>query len=184
MMLVDTRRFFELLTQHMAWYPLMQIQDVYKLVYQGVMGSEHMLPSREEYGRQLAKEYEALQTGSTLRLFEPVRADGELLRINLRPYKAKKSGPDGLISPLVETAKLVFGTKDELRLAWDGFLQLFLQGDGLGFVADEARRFTEKLEQQEYPPVHHSEIYTRNYQPAYRLIAIQFVSGLGLADAS
>jgi hypothetical protein len=43
----DPESLLKLIQQHLSWYPLMQPRDVYKLLYQGVMGSEHMInPSR------------------------------------------------------------------------------------------------------------------------------------------
>jgi hypothetical protein len=34
---------------HSGWYPLMELRDVYKLLYQGVMGPEHSIASSEEF---------------------------------------------------------------------------------------------------------------------------------------
>jgi len=39
-----------LITEHLNMRPSMQVQDVYKLIYQGIMGSEHILGA-EKNGR-------------------------------------------------------------------------------------------------------------------------------------
>jgi hypothetical protein len=180
---VDTLGILDLLNQHLGWYPLLEVQDVYKLLYQGVMGSEHLMPSIEEYSSSLASEYGSIQPDATRQLFEPVRADGKLFRINLGPLKTRGIGLAGLISPLIHTTQVVRGTKNELENTWNTFIELCLQGYVVCFDLEEVERFTGQVEQLGYPAVHHSERYTRAYQPSYRLVAAQFVGQLGLGDA-
>ncbi len=169
-----------LLQMQLSWYPLIELRDVYKLLYQGVMGSEHLMPSREEYKHDLEAEFESLQPDMTERLLELVRADGALYRLNLRPYKARQLGLDQLISYLIETAHVVTGTRDELLATWEEFTQLCLQGKIPQFDAVAIQQFSQWLEQVDYPALHHSEVYQCEYQPAYRLIAAKYVRALGL----
>ena len=42
-----------LINAHLNRYPAMTVQDVYKLVYQGVMGPEHSIPSAEIFRQRL-----------------------------------------------------------------------------------------------------------------------------------
>ncbi len=173
----------EIILLHLSWYPLMQPRDVYKLIYQGVMGMEHLISSPDGFIKYLAEEFEPLLPEPTGRLFEPIRPDQTLLRINLRPYKALQIGVDKLISPLLETARAFLGDPSQLQAEWMGFAQSCEQGQIPNFEVAEIHQFTTWLEGLGFPALHHSEVYNREYQPAYRLISAQFAHQLGYNHA-
>ncbi len=177
---VDPGSWLTLLQMHLGWYPLMELRDVYKLLYQGVMGAEHLMPSREEYTRYLQSEYEPLLPDPAGRLLDPLRPDGALYRLNLRLFKSRPQGLDPLISYLLETAHIITGTRSELEGVWDAFSQLCNKEQITNYDIASIEQFTRWLEQLEYPAIHHSQTYSREYQPAYRLIAARFVSELEL----
>jgi len=183
MMQDDPEGLLPLLEQHLSWYPLMELRDFYKLIYQGVMGSEHLLTSAENYIQYLQDEFRLIQPEASLRLIEPVRRDEALLRINFAPYKARDLELDRLTPALLETAQLVRGTKTELRTAWAAFVELCMHGHICNFDANVILRFSKRLEEADYPAAHHSEVYRQAYKPAYRLIAAKYVSALGMNDA-
>lgn len=173
----------EIILQHLKWYPLMRPCDVYKLIFQGVMGSEHLISSAEGFTKYLAEEFDPLLPDPSGRLLEPLRPDRTLLRINLRPYKALKKPVNLLIPALLETASSVKGDLDELRAAWMDFVQACEQGRVPGINATELHEFTTWLEGLGFPALHHSEAYSSAYQPAYRLIAAQNLHQLGMDNA-
>jgi len=173
----------DLLQLHLSWYPLMGLRDIYKLLYQGVMGSEHLISSPEEFSRYLAEEFDPLLPDPSERILEPVRPDRTLSRINLRAYKYRQQGLDLLIPALLETAWSFSGNLVELRSVWTGFVQSCERGSISNFDIKELHQFTAWLEQLGFPAVHHSQTYTREYQPAYRLVSEQFVHRLGLDHA-
>jgi hypothetical protein len=177
----DSTGIANLLEQHLNWYPLMEVQDVYKLLYQGVMGAEHLLASVEEFSHYLTIEYDSIRPDPALHLFEPVRTDGALFRINLRSLKSRQTGLEDLLTPLIQTAQSAQGTKQELSHTWEVFAQLCLSGFSR-FDNGKLKRFTARLEKLEYPAMHHSASYRRAYQPSYRLIAAQFIRELRLSD--
>ena len=180
----DPGSLLNLLLQHLSWYPLMEPRDVYKLLYQGVMGSEHLLTSSVEYIWNLRSEFERLQPDINQRLLEPVRPDETLFRLNLRAFKTRQMKIDKLFSPLIETTRVPNGSRNEVEAVWAGFTQWCLQGHVCRFEIKKIYQFSLWLFEMEFPAVHHSEIYRREYQPAYRLISNEFIRMLGLADAS
>jgi hypothetical protein len=182
-MLDDRDSLLWLLKQHLDWYPHMALRDVYKLLYQGMMGAEHLISSPEEFARRLQLEFEHLLPDSQERSFEPVRPDQTLLRLNLRPYKSRQVGIDRLITPLLETARLITGDLAQLQSTWLSFTQLCEHEQLTNFNVPEVHRFNRWLEKMEFPAVHHSEPYRSEYQPAYRLIAVQYVTELGYENA-
>lgn len=181
---VDTQGWLNILRQHFTWYPEMQLQDVYKLLYQGVMGSEHLAPSRQKFISRLQKEFDSLPPDIHLTLLEPIRADRKLFRLNLRAYKTHQPSIDPIISFFLDTVGLTSGTKVELVNIWHVVAQWYDQSHREIFSVSSLRQFNHWLEQENYPAVHHSEVYRENYQPSYRLISDQFIPLLGVADAS
>lgn len=180
---LDALGLLELLCQHLAWYPQMQLEDTYKLIYQAVLGSEHLVSSVEEFSRYLQLEYQSLQPDPHQQLFEPLRPDGSLFRLNLRPYKSRQLGFSRLIHPLLGTPKLLSGSQAELIATWQAFSQLCQQGYLAVFDVGAVGQFTQLLEQQSFPAMHHSTTYRRLYQPAYQLIAASLIPDLELAGA-
>jgi hypothetical protein len=183
MMQLDQPGLLQLLRQHLGWYPQMQLEDVYKLIYQAVLGSEHLVSSAEQFSHYLELEFQHLQPDPHQQLFEPLRTDGSLLRLNLRPYKSRHLNSSALIHPFLMTAKLASGTRAELEATWQAFSQLCHPGKLAVFDTTGLHQFTQLLEQQGYPALHHSETYRRLYQPAYRLISASLIPQLELADA-
>jgi hypothetical protein len=173
----------EIILKHLSWYPLMKPRDVYKLVFQGVMGSEHLISSPEGFIKYLAEEFEPLLPEPAGRLFEPIRPDRSLLRINLRSYKALQLGVDILIPHLLETARTFLGDPSQLQAVWMALVQSCEQGQITNFDIAEIHQFTGWLEGLGFPAVHHSEVYIREYQPAYRLISAQYAHQLGYSHA-
>jgi len=173
----------KLFHQHISWYPRMEPRDLYKLLYQGVMGPEHLIASQEEFTRYLKVEFRRLRPDLHERLFEPVLPDQSLLRLNLRPFKSRQIPLESLVPLLLETAGSFSGELTALRAAWKGFVQSCEHGWITNFNIREVNQFTSWLEKMEFPAVHHSEVYRREYQPAYRLIAAQFIHRLGLDHA-
>ncbi len=180
----DPEGLLPLLEQHLSWYPLMELRDFYKLIYQGVMGSEHLLTSAESYTQYLQAEFRLIQPDASQRLLEPIRRDEALFRLNLAPYKVRQLELDRLTAYFLETAQIVYGTKSELRAVWTAFVELCLHGHICNFEANVILRFSKRVEEADYPAMHHSEIYRQAYKPAYRLLAGKYISALELNNAS
>jgi hypothetical protein len=183
MMQGDPGNLLKLLQQHMIWYPLMELRDIYKLIYQGVLGAEHLLSSPEEFIHHLRSELQYLQPDQNQAILEPVRSDQMLFRLNLCAYKSRQVSIDPLFHPLIETAHLNTGSKTDLLEVWSAFGKLYEQGHIGEFKTSAIFGFSKWLEEMGFPAVHHSEIYRREYQPAYRLISSKYIPELGLMDA-
>jgi hypothetical protein len=70
----------ETLDTHSAHYPLMTLQDIYKLLYQGVLGPEHLMAEPDAFTGRLLAELEAVSPAVDEPPYEPVRPDGRLRR--------------------------------------------------------------------------------------------------------
>ncbi|MBN1450405.1 MAG: hypothetical protein JW963_05260 [Anaerolineales bacterium] len=166
--------FVTLLTEHISRRPAMGPRDVYKLLYQGVRGPEHLISSPQAFREYLAAEWQALTPAGDDPLHESIRPDGSLLRLNLRPFKAAGGSLEVLTAACLETARRPWGTQDELQQAWACFVDFCKAGSWPSLALQELETFTPLLRENNFPPVHHSERYRELYQPAYRLLAVDF----------
>jgi hypothetical protein len=181
-----------LIQEHLARRPGMAPRDVYKLLYQGVRGPEHIIASPEAFTERLQAEWDSLDPADSDPhpadgdshpadgephpaeddpLWESVRPDGELLRLNLRPFKAVGGDLEVLAAACLETGQRAWGTQAELRMAWEHVIAGCQRLAWPGLAVDEITAFTSWLQANEFPPAHHSQGYRNLYRPAYRLVA-------------
>jgi len=182
----DTDGLIGLIDQHLRWYPSMEPCDVYKLLYQGVLGPGHAVVDESTFRKRLLAEFDSLDAHQAGRLLERVRPDGLLLRINLRPFKSGKGDLESLIGACLSASGQQWGDVEELRSAWNTFCGLCSEGRWPGFGLASVSAFSVWLEAQGYPAVHHSPAYNSLYQPSYRLTAKTALSVLpsaSLADS-
>lgn len=167
-----------LIDEHLACHLAMEPRDVYKFLHQGVLGPEHLVASPEDFAAWLRAEYEVVHSCAAEPLWEPARTDGALVRLNLRPFKARGGDVEWLASAGLETAEWAWGTPEELRVAWATFIGLCQAGTWETLPLAEVLAFSAWLEEHGYPPVHHSAGYKKASKPAYRLICSEFLSNL------
>ena len=160
-----------LIDDHLARYPAMKPADVYKLLYQGVLGPEHVIASPEAFAAALRAEYGGQPPDETEPLWETVRPDGRLGRVNLRPFKAGGGDVERLVAACLETAGRTWGTPAELRATWAILIEECRSGRWAAFPLAGVLALSERLELEGYPPAHHSTAYRQAYRPSYRLIA-------------
>ncbi len=170
----------DIVQQHSVWYPLMELGDFYKLLYQGVMGSEHIIGSIEGFTAWLQDELASVEPVIDERLLEPIRRDNALFRLNLRAYNARGVDLAPLIPALIATSREITGTKEELGEAWEIFTGLCRQGKPTHFEPRQIEAFNHRLAELDYPAMHHSQSYSNAYQPAYRLLSARYAHQLGL----
>jgi hypothetical protein len=160
-----------LLEKHFNQRPLMKVRDVYKLLYQGILGPEHLIVSESAFAERLVAEYEGLTADYDDPLLEAIHPNKTLLRINLKPFKAAEYDLTRLLDACVQTAQRSWGNADKLRLVWEAFADSYDRLKVVVISANEMEEFTTWLASHDYPPVHHSPAYRLAYQPAYRLVA-------------
>jgi hypothetical protein len=172
----DPERVMFLITQHLRLRPLMQAQDVYKLIYQGVMGSEHLMNVQGiedvacEFEKRLRLEFEAVEPDESEPLFELIPPTGMLHRLNLRPYKAQHGDLARLVTACMEVVYRSWGSPDDLCSVWDVIVDASQKGNWSGVAIADILPFTEWLKVHSFPAIHHSRIYREAYRPAYRLV--------------
>ena len=176
----DHEGLFRLIDQHLRWYPCMEPRDVYKLLYQGVLGPEHNIEDKTAFRERLLAGFASLEARQGERLYEPVRPDGSLVRINLRRFKLEYGDLDWLIAACLAAGRQKWGELEELKSAWDTFFGLCQEGRWPGFGPTSVSECSVWLQARGYPAEHHSPAYRSCRQPSYRLIGKTALSALSL----
>jgi len=148
----------------------MQIQDVYKLMYQAAMGSGHAVPDSEFVWAWLDRELREMGAGPDEPLLDPISENGEIVRVHLRPYLASGGSVDKLLEAFVHTANDFVGKIDTLETNWDNAIR-----NGF-WPAPVMEEFITAMKAQGYPAVHHSDHFRKSYKPAYRVVLQKYLS--------
>jgi hypothetical protein len=149
--------------------PVSDVQDIYKLLYQGSFGVGHLIASREQALSYLDEEMRGMEPAADETLIEPCNPEQTIIRVNLRPFLAKNMAPSRLVNVMLEsTAMLQPDTAAFVRL-WAEVGTLIERGM-VPLDPDAYATFTAKVARAGYPAVHHSAAYARTYTPAYRVV--------------
>jgi hypothetical protein len=165
----------KILTDQLARYPRMEVQDLYKFLHQAAMGSEHAVRDTAMARDWLRREIANLDSVSVREpLMEPLSPDGQLVRVNLRPYLESGGKPEALLRAFVRTANEYPGEPATLERYWLIAEAMCSEGE-LPFLRTEMESFFAARRDQGFPAVHHSEDYGQLYRPAYRVIQREFL---------
>jgi hypothetical protein len=154
----------KILDWHLHHYPLLQADDIYKLVYQGVFGPAHLITDHQAVATKIQEEITSVKLFSAPAEVEPVDPEGLLIRVNLA-YLTNSWQRQKLLSlALLETCR-TFPPKPELFP-----LRIKAAIEWCRYHLPNQLRRLKTLSDSLPVQTHHSEIYLRNYHPAYRVI--------------
>jgi len=165
----DECTFRQIITCQMMRYPRMKVQDLYKLIHQAAMGSEHAISSVDAARSWLEREVMELGEGPEEPVEDVISPDGQIVRINLRPYLGSGGALPALLDAFIQTANEYRGTAQKLRL-YGSYAQRMAEEGELPFERAELASFFDRMEAEGFPAVHHSSAYDEAYHPAYRVI--------------
>jgi hypothetical protein len=160
----------QLIEFHKHMRPELQVQDVYKMLYQANFGLGHLLTD-EVYARTvLDQELARLDaTDSSEELLERISTGGEVVRVNLRPFKKLNLDAGKLIQVMVHSAAETIPDTLAFYREWNEFAAL-VRYDLLNFPLKDVEAWDARVSSGNLLPDHHSETYTELYKPAYRVV--------------
>jgi len=156
------------LHSHFSRYSALQIQDVYKLLHQAALGSEHAVSDPEIARNWLTRELSEMGEGPPEPLIDPISPKGKIVRVHLRPFVVAGHDPDVLLDAFVRTANEHHGDLRLLEQLWQAAIAT------TKFPVEEMEEFIRSMREQDYPAVHHSYEYEKLYRPAYRILALAY----------
>ncbi len=155
-------------------YPHWQLVDLYKLLHQACLGSEHAISDEAGVRAWLERELATMGDGPEEPLMDEISPSGEIVRVHLRPYVAAGHDPDRLLEAFLRTAREYRGSLE--RLQWCGEVAGQVASAGsLPFQPAQIGEFMRRMAQQGFPAAHHSPLYGQLYRPAYRVVARAFL---------
>lgn len=161
--------------EHASSYPEMQIQDVFKLIYQSEFGGGHMIDDKEKSLDWIKKEYLFIREQNQI-LCNKVCEDigGDMSRVYLR---ALEQGlfTETLNEMFVQSANTKTGTVEGLEEKLEQFLE---NCEAYGFLKKDAERAAAEWKSKGYPAIHHSEAFRDKYFPAYRVVMKKYAERL------
>ena len=167
----------KLIERQVKMYPSMELQDVYKFLMQAALGSEHAVPDSAFVQKWMNDEIKNLDWNHMDSLIEPLLPDGQIIRVNLRPYIKAGYDTNILLHAFIQTANNFKGSRDTLEKFLNIVLKMIDEGK-LKFSRTDAAKYFIELKKKGYPAVHHSEKYEELYSPAYRVVEKKYVSFL------
>lgn len=155
------------LEMHFALYPLMTPQDAVKLLYQSEFGCGHFAPSPEMAREMLNRECAGLEKDEAHAKTEAI--GGGFIRVHLEPLVGDEQALSALADAFVRSAEIPCGSLESFKTRLVALKKLTESGKA-PFSALELAEFLREYEKLGCPAVHHSEIYRKNYHPAYRVV--------------
>lgn len=170
MVVVEVDYVESLVREHVRLHRSLGIEDVYKLLFQGVLGVGHILRDNERAWTWLVEEFEGVEAEGfpDEPLLERVSVDGEVVRVNLRPFKRLGLSLKGLFKVMLKSAQRIEEDKERFVELWKRFIKLVREGR-LDFDYEHLLEFDGNVKAAGYPAVHHSREYAEVNKPAYRI---------------
>ena len=165
--------FQEIIQDQLQRYPQMQTQDLYKLVYQAAMGNIHLGIDPAVLKNYLVNEMDKVDASDNEPLVEEISPEG-MIRVNLRPYKAKSGTSEKLFKAMRETANTFTPNKNKIIQYWE-VIEKMTEDNSIPFNKSELESFLKEMQASDYPAVHHSDQYLELYHPAYRVILKKYL---------
>ncbi|NOX44716.1 MAG: hypothetical protein GXO72_03115 [Caldiserica bacterium] len=158
-----------LIELHRRVHPAFGVEDLAKLVYQGVFGADHLLSDPDRFAREFLEEWRWAEGRDfpDEPLFEPVDPRGRIYRLNLRPAKRRGVDPEALLDVLLSQPRRG-ADPAEFWERWRIVVELAAEG-AIPFHPDRLRGYGEMLAETGIVP-RHSVAYRRANRPRYRLI--------------
>ena len=149
--------------------PAMQIEDVYKLVHQAAFGNGHLITDEAAARAYLLSELESVKADAAEPLVEPLSPDGSVVRINLRPFKARGVDPQLLGDAMLASARSLHPQPESFDRWWQEIVDAASRRR-ISFDPAALRSFGATKKAEGYPAIHHSAEYESRYHPAYRVV--------------
>jgi hypothetical protein len=169
-----TKDIRDILAAHAKRYPFWGVEDLYKLIHQSAMGSEHAVKDERKVADWLVRELEEMGPGPEEPLLDPISPDGSILRVHLRPFAQRGFDHGLLLNAFIQTAREFQGSQKRIENYKENVVEL-VREDKVQIDPKEIFRFFEEMKAIDYPAVHHSPVFSEHYRPAYRVVANRYL---------
>jgi len=155
---------------HLMHYPDMQADDIYKMVYQGVMGPGHLGDDFQKILNYLNREISKIEAAQQIKLVENIAPDSSYIRINLKRFKYDSLSSEKLAAIITESARNSPENPEPFIKIWTGIAKRIENGH-LSINQGTFSKFNRYIIENNYPVIHHSKDYIEKYSPSYRVVS-------------
>ena len=168
--IVDKEAVREALEQQMTTFPESRLQDIYKSFFQDRFGPAHIIPSREAALRYIESEVASAEQFCGP-MVEKCGWRGDYVRVNLKLINDGAISTEELTDLLMQSAEAVKPENIESwRKEWTEILAIIERYyPNIPDFQSDKDNIEKLLDSGEYV-YHHSEPYSREYHPHYRII--------------
>jgi len=159
-----------ILIAHATRYPHWALDDLYKLIHQAALGSEHAVSDEAHARERLTQELAGLGPGLEELLIDPISPASDVVRVHLRPFVRLRLEGEQLLDAFIRTAREFHGSADRVVEYANTAADLAREGL-LRFDGDGVTEFVARMKEAGFPAVHHSPAFEAEYRPAYRVVA-------------
>lgn len=174
----------ELLNEQITTHPAMQLQDCVKLLYQRILGSEHMSMPYERCYEMLLTEKENIGTNTAFPAYDEIGTGS--CRFHLLPIADDSNTIHTLTKLFLKSMETLSENPFEKKEKFNEALTLlrgWIQDGLLPFDPKEADEYLTRYRTKGCPAVHHSDVYRNTYHPAYRLLRTDYAHYFSLFAA-
>lgn len=168
----DPRAIAELAWRTYRSDPAARMEELYKWIFHAVNGGDHAVRDDTTPRRWMEREWATLTNPFPHeREIQRLDPDGRMIRVNLRPYRARGGDPEFLLATFVASAQQVRPRPAQFRLAWQHVGRLAEQHPTTNLNRRTWNALDLAMRDRGYPMIHHSPSFEEARKPAYRVIA-------------
>jgi hypothetical protein len=173
----EQNRLADFIIKEYEAHPQMTSQDLYKFLHQAAMGSEHAVKDSSMATNWMRDEITGLDMTIENNFIDTLSENGNIIRVNLRPFIKQGHSPDKLVKAFIATANNFEGNKETLK-DYLSTARKMIKRKKLNLDLAEFNNLTKEMESKGFPAVHHSKEYEAAYKPAYRVISSEYLPAL------
>lgn len=159
-----------LIKMHLMHYPDMRADDIYKLVFQGVMGPGHLGTDFQKILNYLNREISQIEAAQQIKLVENISPDSSYIRINLKRFKYDGLSSDKFAAIIIKSSQNSPENLAPFIEIWTGIAKRIENGK-LSIDQGAFGKFNQYIIENNYPVIHHSRDYIEKYSPSYRVVS-------------
>ncbi len=168
-----------LLINHYKKYPDMQIQDFLKLIYQFTFGPKHFHnePDLAHIKAYLERELEGLKNLKQTQYVESI--GNGYYRIYLHAIKNHKISTKELSEMFYQSILLSQPENDFIKQSFIRHIDLLIEmikNQEISFDLETSLQIIKNYLKEGIHPIHHSDIYRKQYEPHYRVVHINTIN--------
>jgi len=173
----DRERAQQLLIEEFRVHPDARLFDYYKLLFQGVFGSEHLTNDERSARQLLSEELESAESFDQP-LWSDISYVYKVFRVSLKVIRMNIVSVDDYTEAFLDCPKIKSTfTSVEWAREWQGALELMTEMR-LPILADR-NEIARTLEAASLAsPMHHSKHYKERYNPHYRILTREQFSAI------